>query len=519
MENKNANGMGEPMEFTFTPEGERVKCLFFEKNAMTELSSDYTLPDYLPEIRKILGIRHKISPISRYIGNTVEFSGRMDYELIYCAENGELMSVPLGEDFSIEITPEIPEWIDWASGGEAFAAFCAESVNARATAPRKVNVKSRLSANTAFYGYDEPHRESIGIKNAERLQSEVEYTSFHRNMSDVIELGDEIPLAGGTDQYRYIGSNGRVIIGDTSESGNMLNCRGDVIYDTMAENKENGEILHFRGKIHFTHGLELPAGIDKNAIHSVIGHCNEIKISDGGDKYLLDAEILLETDSVKNGKALLTQDIFVPGHDCDVSYRDFNYETLFGNGCEKLTLNESIALKDADESENEIIDCIASIKLEPIRQNGGNAAICGNIKAKIIYRTKGEYSTHEVSMPFSADIGGIPQEDKRTVTVYPVICDMRCRANGKDAVLEAEIALPYVVMQRESLRIADSVKVGDKKKEAQSGITVYYPEKNESLWSVAKKFGISIASLSALNGINGQNSKAPFEGRHFLMIS
>ncbi len=519
MENKSISTPTTPMEFTFTPENQRVKCLFFEKNISTELSSDYTLPDYLPELRKILGIRHKISPISRYIGNSIEFSGRMDYELIYCAENGELTSVPLGEDFSIEVTPEVPEWIDWASCGEAFAFFSADAVNARATAQRKVNVKCRLSATVKAYGYDEPCIGIANAKNAERLESEVNYTSFHHSMSEVIELSEEIPLTGGTEQYRYISSGGRAYVTDTNQNGNMLNCRGEVISDTIAENKETGEILHFSTKLPFTHGVELPSEINENATHSVLCYCNEMRVSDGGDKYLLDTDVILEIDSLKNNKTMLTHDIFVPRHASDVYYRDFKYETLFKSGCEKLTLSENIGLKDADDDQNEIIDCITSLKLDPIKQNGESTAICGNLKAKIIYRTRGEYASHEAIVPFSADIGIIPSEEKRAVSVYPSIRDVRCRAKDKNASLEADIALSYVVMKNESVRIADSIKVGDKTKNVQYGITVYYPEKNETLWNVAKKFGISLSSLAEANGLNVQNAKEPLSGKHFLVIS
>ena len=521
MENKNTSAQKEPMEFTFTPEPTRVKCRFFEKPITYELSSDYTLPDYLPEIRKILGIRHKISPISRYIGNSVEFSGRVDYDLIYCSDGGELTSVPLGEDFSIDVTPEIPSHIDWASGGEAFASFAAEAVNARATAPRKINVKCRLSGNSVFYGYDEPQRMVSGIKNAEKLQSDTEYTSHHQSMSEVIELSDEISIGGETEQYRYIETEGKALINDTNRSGNMLNCRGEIIYDTVAENKENGELRHFSGKIPFTHSIELPAEIDENSVHSVICHCNEIKVSDGGNKYLLDAELLLEVDSLKNSKVLITEDLFVPGYDSEITYRDFKYEILSKSGCEKLTLNETIALKEASENgtENEKVDCITALRLDPIKQSGENATICGSMKAKLIYRSNGEYYSQEISLPFSADIGSLPQEEKRNVKVYPCICNVLCRINGKEAIIEADIALSYAVMQKEKRKIVDNIKIGDVSKKHQTGITVYYPEKDESLWNVAKKFGISMDSLAAQNGLNSPSAKEPISGKHFLMIS
>ena len=37
-------------------------------------------------------------------------------------------------------------------------------------------------------------------------------------------------------------------------------------------------------------------------------------------------------------------------------------------------------------------------------------------------------------------------------------------------------------------------------------VTIYYPDKGESLWSVGKKYGISIESLSAINGVSSENS-------------
>ena len=77
----------------------------------------------------------------------------------------------------------------------------------------------------------------------------------------------------------------------------------------------------------------------------------------------------------------------------------------------------------------------------------------------------------------------------------------------------------YAVMQKEKRKIVDNIKIGDVSKKHQTGITVYYPEKDESLWNVAKKFGISMDSLAAQNGLNSPSAKEPISGKHFLMIS
>ena len=68
-----------PLEFMLTPEngesgGAEYRTCFTERDVTTELSSDFTLPDYYPEIRKLLMIETNVSPAERYIGGgSVEF--------------------------------------------------------------------------------------------------------------------------------------------------------------------------------------------------------------------------------------------------------------------------------------------------------------------------------------------------------------------------------------------------------------------------------------------------------------
>ena len=521
MENKNTERFGIPTEFTLTPENDRIRVKFFEKNAGTELSSDFTLPDYLPEIRKMLGVTSKISPISRYIGNSIEFSGRIDYDLIYCTSDGELASVPLGEDFSFEVQPEVPSHIDWSSGGDAFADINADMLHVRVTAPRKVNVKCRLHALVRAYGYDETDAGLRGSsQSSEKLISEPKCTAFYRNMSEVIELSDEITVSGSTENMRPIISRGNVNITDVSRGENRLNCRGEVISETLMENKETGEIGSYTKKIPFTHDIELSAeNGGEQTSHNIRGICGEIRLNNSENRYLIDTEVILEADTAVTTAVTVTEDLFVPGMDSTVDYRDFKYEALEKCGNGTVTVAESFPLSDLSLSEgSEILDRNASVRIEGLSQNGRNGIIGGNIKLWVLSRNGGEYASGEISIPFALDTGADITGKKISLSAKPTVNSARCRIEGDKVICEAEISISYCLMSEECIRIADSIRSQENNDDSNSGITVYYPEKGETLWTVAKKFGTSLRSIAEMNDLPSLKGHEDLSGRQFIMI-
>ena len=525
MENKTDDRFGMPAEFTLTPETSRIRVKFFEKNVSNELSSDYTLPDYLPEIRKILGIYPKISPISRYIGNSVEFSGRVDYDLLYCDAEAKLTSVPLGEDFTFEVEPEVPNGIEWSNSGEAYADISADTTYVRATAPRKVNVKCRLHALIRAYGYDDTTADVGRTAGAEMLKVGTECAELYRSMSEVVELSDELDV-GSTAELRYIGSNGNVNITEVTHNETRLNCRGEVITETLTENKETGEINSITKKLPFSQDIELPSDVSGKQIYPCVrGKCSEIKISDGEDKYLIDTEVILEADTVASLPIELTTDIFVPGTDSTTSYRDCKYESLLKSGNAGVSLSQSMPLSELSLSEGSEILCKnAVIRTDGVgtSQNGNGTAINGSVKLKIISKCGEEFSSGETSIPFSAEIGKDFGGKKLSLSAYPTLSDLRIRTDGEKATVEGNISLAYILTSEENIRIADGVTVaeesGDKRTEKSSGITIYYPENGETLWNIAKKFGTSPRSVAQINDLPSANGNNTVSGKRFLMI-
>ena len=55
-----------------------------ESTVTQEVTGDYTLPDYQPEVRRVLHVGVQILPPAKYVsGNRVELNGNLDYTLLY----------------------------------------------------------------------------------------------------------------------------------------------------------------------------------------------------------------------------------------------------------------------------------------------------------------------------------------------------------------------------------------------------------------------------------------------------
>ena len=70
----------------------------------SEISSDFTLPDYKSEIRKLLSTKVKILPPRQYIGNkNANAEGEIIYKILYVSTDGLLYSATLSDKYSFNM--------------------------------------------------------------------------------------------------------------------------------------------------------------------------------------------------------------------------------------------------------------------------------------------------------------------------------------------------------------------------------------------------------------------------------
>lgn len=72
----------------------------YDGESSNELSDDYSLPDYLPDIRKIVRVGAKPQLNGKYMnGEKVEFEGRVFYEILYISSENTLKVIAFDTSF------------------------------------------------------------------------------------------------------------------------------------------------------------------------------------------------------------------------------------------------------------------------------------------------------------------------------------------------------------------------------------------------------------------------------------
>ena len=75
-----------------------------DTTATHEISEEFNLPDYIPEVRKMLTVRAGVLPESKYLadkgsGSQLDFGGTVTYLVIYTDDEGNLCSTPLSSAY------------------------------------------------------------------------------------------------------------------------------------------------------------------------------------------------------------------------------------------------------------------------------------------------------------------------------------------------------------------------------------------------------------------------------------
>ena len=122
---------------------EKKSCLLqklCDKKDTKEISTEYTLPDYLPDITKLLRVSARVETPSKYINSdSADYDGTVFYNIIYATSDGEIKNAEIKDDFSgnialkTDIDPTVTDM-----------EIIAENVNCRLSSPRKLTVKSKL---------------------------------------------------------------------------------------------------------------------------------------------------------------------------------------------------------------------------------------------------------------------------------------------------------------------------------------------------------------------------------------
>ncbi len=480
---------------------------------------EFVLPDYLPEIRKIIRIDSKSIPSGKFIGSQkAEFAGIVAYTIIYTDAEGELCSTSLSSDY--EFFCNLP-----AESEGDFSIVADTSVDntaCRLFGPRKLSLRSTLKSRVHIYAKSKISELDGETEDLEKLEKKLYSSVTKCASSGDFSLFDSVNIEkANPDAIKTNYIEAELLVREAKVGASNVTCRGEVLLKCNYR-IDGGESTTLFRKIPFEQSIYVEGALEGDSVIAY-GRCNSATVSvaeNGEEGVSLNFDVIAEIDAecVRNEEIKVVCDLYSTQYNAYPTYKDVSFRESLGAGFGNYTIDATRSKTEEELGVNSIIDAKGTAEVKDILQKDGRVYVLGECKVEMLTaqygEEKSEYGTSSISIPFKIETDlRVPNSDNVNYDLHIEVVSARGRLDDSTISADAEAFVAIRAEKSYSQRLIDSLKLdtAEKIEKPQSEIRVIYPEGKDSLFSIAKKYGVSYEELAKINGLPDSAIESPAE--------
>jgi len=514
----------------------RPQAPIMARTATQELTDDFSLPDYKPEIRRLISVTASVSPAAHYLTTGhAEFAGTVRYCIRYEGGDGGVWSAELPSEYDLDLTTDNDPSFD-TDGAVAYADVVCDSVNARVTAPRRLSIRTRVRADAAVLGRrtldDVISGQALPESDIRRLTASSASAVVHRGTAEASEYSDTfMPDDGGEGEIRVICCRAEPFVSEAALTADGVSVRGEIFASVLlCRESEGARPFAAARRIPFVETVAADGDGGRTVGCRAWGDVTSEKAEpDGSGGIVCSFETVITAEVLTEENARYTADIYSSSHEtastmrqCDIptAIKSFNANMTVSGGAELSSLGADAGMR--------VVDAWAEA-LPPAgdksTEDDAGFRIAGRLRVRALLDDGANMTAKEFEIPFRYEpelpaecmpfVGGGYSEWRIGVPVC------RVRLDGERLAADCEVTVAARLCGREKLTSVAETKVEDARAARRGSICVYYPTSDDTLWSVAKRYGTDTASLAASNGIDpaaGPTDKLSACGVKFVIV-
>lgn len=475
-----------------------LSVLVCERNIGADANVEYTLPEYFPEIRKILHVEQTLLPPAKYASSTsAQMSGTADYRVLYVGADGSLYTAPVSAEYNVNIPIDMMESVDTSEGLEIVCSVCGESISTRAMGPRRISIRSRLKCIARVLGKIRLCESMIGDVNLMSIYKRREKcltAEYCASNSELFETEYEIsPLAEG---MRIADADAKVFVESASVTPSGINCRGEVIFRALGIDENTGEIMNVTKKLPFESEIELDEALP-DALVEVRGIPSEVRVEVEEGRAICKIGAILEAVCFANREAEYTADAYSCDSECSTVEQSYDSARVLLCKNANITLSERISSDDAGISPDaEVITAFALANIDSCKREGDKFIFDGNARFSVICVENGDYSCTDISLPFRYESDAALDGDMSSFSGTADAVSIKASNDRGTLALDAELYLGVNCLGTSGISVVDEVNFGDAVEKDTNSLIVCYPAPDDTLWSVAKRYKVAPSHVS-----------------------
>lgn len=461
-----------------------------DRTVTSEVSGEYTLPDYQPEIRRLLFVEPVVLPPAKYIGGAnAEFNGTVEYQMTYVGSDGGLYTAPLSGEYGFSVPLEQVGDFDLNEGVVAMATTVCENLTTRVSAPRRLSIRCRLRSHARAYGRM-PMEETYGgmaePEGVQRLWGEAQNMRIVSGVSDRVNLSEEVSVTA--EDSRVISADATAFVSDVRPAEGIVGAVGELMLRMMIA-REDGSVEQLTRRLPFEGEVELEE-MTADALCRVSGVVSDLTVNVEEGRILCDIGLLLEARGMCNDSLRYTADLYSTDRVCDCEFREYALPVALKCENGNVSQSERIPLSQINFPEGaSIADVRGSVRFDGCAAADGKYVLTGESRYLLLCQRDGEYSVTELTLPLRYETEGVKGEPVCFDALGDVI-SCRARVDGENLNLDAELSVVADFSGVEPIRALSEARFGEKYDCRGNRIVVYYPTPDDTAWSVAKKYHV-----------------------------
>ena len=489
--------------------GTRLFVPAFDITQTAEAGGEFTMPDYYPEIRRVVSVAAEALPDSKYLSDgNLEVGGTLAFNLLYIGDDGALSSVP----YVTEYTQTIPIGRDFSGGSaDIRAESAAESIVCRPLAPRTVSLKAKVKSRI---------RASRGEECALSMKNEDSSPAGAGVRRSLERLEEKIPstlcksfMTTGTVSGEH----------SLSSAAKPVICRGEVLIDSAVAGNDSvtvkGQIavscliLSAEG-IYKTVTATLPMeerisaeGIDGGFKCAAFGRVASATVEGGEDGRLsIDAEYDIDAICQKPFEVFATEDIYSTEYALTPEKKEMNVQSLICIENGYFSVSGEGRRKSERGEADRIIHATADTKIDRFDSKESTATFTGSCTFKVLIASGGDVITEEFAVPVKYECPALraAMMNEAAWHVHTAISRVDCALDESRITGKCDICIFAEAEKQTKCSPVTEATVGvrDRSEADSSTIRICYPEKGQRIWDIAKGCRAKMGETERTNRIS-----------------
>ncbi len=503
------------MTINLIKEDMKTSEIICQKYSQTMVENDVIVPDIKPDIKKVLEISGNVCITQRAIQQDKVFiQGIVRMTVLYLPDvdaSGNLKSLFVSQEFSHLIdcrgaNPDMQLYVD-----ANIESFDHTLINSRKVSLRcmvslavKVSRPITLSLTTGTQDSD-----SIALKRERlRLMGGTECCECQIILREQLEIPSGKPTIGEILKLTPFPSSTELCIMD----GKAV-AKGQVKVCTLYNCEEDGSLQFMEHILPFTEILDINGateGMDGDIEYSINDMYYEIRDDADGEARGLGLELVLGAN-VKGSEVTEIEavtDAYSLNGGLELDTKAYHMEQLLDKSTAELPHKAQAQLPPMLPRLKQVCDVNADAKIERISVDNGQITAFGLVRTNILYMTTDDAMpiasfNHVSEFSQSFNIAGA---DNNTVCDAQVFLDNVSYTLSGDDSLELRFTIGISI---KALKTGDTVLVEamnpfiPEDGKPHSCIFLYFVEKGDTLWNIAKTYHTTVDSIRQLNNIDG----------------